>query len=274
MLNKKKAFDGPHAFLSNMHPCPVLLDGVQYPSVENAYQAAKTLSADERLTFQRLSPKEAKQHGRRITLRKDWTEMVKLQTMAELLKQKFSTDPLRAQLLDTGSLELVEYNYWHDNFWGSCTCTRCNNQGHNYLGKLLMVLRTRLQPTAEGEQNAMHLTDKEKKVLQETAHSWVPAIYALAIVQGLDPFVYMHAFRDKCLPFFEEWGIEDRPNPNPLMQKAGAELMGAAVEVLAALRDRKDPAVKRRFEPCPQCGGVEVPNHICGVCLGRGKLEV
>ena len=35
---------GAHAFLSNFHPAPVVLDGVTYPSVEHAFQAAKTES--------------------------------------------------------------------------------------------------------------------------------------------------------------------------------------------------------------------------------------
>jgi hypothetical protein len=37
-----KAFRGKHAFLSNFHPSPVVLDGQTNPTVEHAFQAAKT----------------------------------------------------------------------------------------------------------------------------------------------------------------------------------------------------------------------------------------
>ena len=34
-----------------MHPAPVVLDGATYPTVEHAYQAAKTLNEAERKTI-------------------------------------------------------------------------------------------------------------------------------------------------------------------------------------------------------------------------------
>lgn len=36
-------FHGPYLFLSNFFPATVQLDGIPYPSVEHAYQTAKTL---------------------------------------------------------------------------------------------------------------------------------------------------------------------------------------------------------------------------------------
>lgn len=36
-------FSGPHRFLSNFYPSPIIYDGVAYPTVEHAYQAQKTL---------------------------------------------------------------------------------------------------------------------------------------------------------------------------------------------------------------------------------------
>lgn len=41
MPEKIRSFTGTHRFLSNFHPAPVLLDGVVYPTVEHAFQAAK-----------------------------------------------------------------------------------------------------------------------------------------------------------------------------------------------------------------------------------------
>ncbi len=38
--------------------------------------------------------------------------------------------------------EIVEYNHWHDNFWGDCLCDRCKHiDGENMLGKMLMAIR-------------------------------------------------------------------------------------------------------------------------------------
>lgn len=45
MINK---FDGKYAFLSNYHPCAVFYEGIEYPSVEHAFQAAKTLDMTQR----------------------------------------------------------------------------------------------------------------------------------------------------------------------------------------------------------------------------------
>ena len=37
------SFQGEYRFLSNFWPCVVEYEGTEYPSVENAYQAAKTI---------------------------------------------------------------------------------------------------------------------------------------------------------------------------------------------------------------------------------------
>lgn len=42
MTNVVNRFAGIYEFLSNFYPAPVTLDGVVYPTVENAFQAAKT----------------------------------------------------------------------------------------------------------------------------------------------------------------------------------------------------------------------------------------
>ena len=47
-MSKIDSFSGEHKFLSNFYPCNVTLDDIGYPSVEHAYQAAKTLNPEER----------------------------------------------------------------------------------------------------------------------------------------------------------------------------------------------------------------------------------
>jgi ribA/ribD-fused uncharacterized protein len=144
MLNTNHAFTGQYQFLSNMAPCTIVYEGFTYHSLENAYQAAKLENPEERFHFVNISPYQAKKLGRTVKIREDWDE-VKIPIMYLLLRQKFFQEPFRRQLLETEALALVEYNYWHDNFWGSCTCARCRNQGANHLGELLMTVRSELQ---------------------------------------------------------------------------------------------------------------------------------
>lgn len=131
-------FDGDYRFLSNFHPVPIILDDVVYPTVENAFQAAKTLDKDMRLAFLFVSPGTSKRLGRNVELRADWQD-VKLSIMHDLLKQKFTLPDLRVSLLATGDATLIEGNDWDDIFWGVC-----RGVGENHLGKLLMQVRTEI----------------------------------------------------------------------------------------------------------------------------------
>lgn len=63
--------------------------------------------------------------------------------MEDLLIQKFKIPELVKALLDTGTAELIEGNWWGDKFWGVC-----RGQGKNHLGKLLMKIRVALTARA------------------------------------------------------------------------------------------------------------------------------
>ena len=138
--------DGSWAFLSNFYPCQVTLDGVEYGSVEHAYQASKTLNLKEREKFlyAGVTAGRAKAMGRTVKLRSDWEE-VKVGIMRDLLMQKFHPTILRRKLLCTFTANLVEGNNWHDVFYGVCdgTCRQGPHEpfGENILGKLLMEVR-------------------------------------------------------------------------------------------------------------------------------------
>lgn len=133
-------FVGAYRFLSNFYPSNALMGGIAFPSVEHAYQAAKTLDMDMRMSIANAtSPGQAKRMGQKVILRSDWEE-VKLGIMLKLVKQKFTADKLlRQQLLDTDDCELIEGNYWGDTFWGMC-----DGVGENHLGKILMMVREEL----------------------------------------------------------------------------------------------------------------------------------
>ena len=137
-------FDEQYAFLSNFYPCDILYKGVTFPALENAYQAAKYAGEDwveVFLQFAQMTPGKAKWKGGKLALREDW-DKIKLEVMEELLRIKFSDPYLRYLLIVTKEHELVEGNHWHDNFWGNCSCEKCDNKGLNHLGKLLMKLRS------------------------------------------------------------------------------------------------------------------------------------
>jgi ribA/ribD-fused uncharacterized protein len=145
-------FQGKNFFLSNYAPAKVRLDGMEFPTVEHAYQAAKTLEAAARQKIREAStPGLAKKMGRKLTKIPEWSD-VKVEVMRDLVHQKFEQHPdLKKLLLATGDAELVEGNTWHDNFWGDCRCSRCQAiSGENRLGRLLMEVRQRLREAASG----------------------------------------------------------------------------------------------------------------------------
>lgn len=142
-------FTGPFAFLSNFHPVPIAMDGLVYPSVEHAYQAAKTLNLSTRAQIQNApTPELAKAIGRAHQDRPHWEE-IKVDVMRALVEHKFTDPELRARLLATGSLELVEGNTWRDEFWGVSA-----GRGQNMLGLILMAIRSRAQRDDTGGEPA------------------------------------------------------------------------------------------------------------------------
>lgn len=132
-------FKGDYRFLSNFYPAVVVMDGQEYPTVEHAYQAAKTFAANWRSKIRSAqSAGDAKKLGKQIPRElfiSNWDDL-RLEVMSDLLVQKFYPPILRADLLATGDVELMEGNRWGDKFWGVC-----NGEGKNKLGQLLMVVR-------------------------------------------------------------------------------------------------------------------------------------
>lgn len=136
------SFSNEFSFLSNFFPCTICFEGQEFPSVEHAFQAAKTLSPEERETISNApTPGKAKRLGKKITLREDWEDK-KLNVMEVLVRQKFLDPILREKLLTTKDEFLVEGNHWGDTFWGA-TWDEENTSwvGKNHLGKIIMKLR-------------------------------------------------------------------------------------------------------------------------------------
>jgi ribA/ribD-fused uncharacterized protein len=143
-------FHGQYRYLSNFWPCKITYEGVEYPTSEHAYQAAKSLVHTTRLAVASCSsPGEAKRYGRNFKIRPDWEEK-KFDIMVTILREKFKHPDLAKQLKKTGNLPLIEGNTWHDNIWGNCKCIKCRKvKGQNLLGKALMLIRNELQKWEE-----------------------------------------------------------------------------------------------------------------------------
>lgn len=121
--------------------------------VEGEFQAEKYRLAGRPFyiaVVKRKPPAEAKRLGskRKLKMTEDqiieWNDK-RVDIMLELVRRKFTDHPeLAAKLIATGNQELVEDNWWHDNFWGNCTCINCFHSGQNWLGETLMQVRREL----------------------------------------------------------------------------------------------------------------------------------
>src|SRR3990167_3995933 len=133
-----------YTWLSNFHPITIRYEGLEYPSVEHAYQHAKIegIIGKELFTSRHISAGTVKELSISLqkdgVIPKDWDER-KVDVMVELLLQKFSNPELAQKLLDTGDKVLIEGNDWGDTFWG-----QVDGKGNNMLGRILMTIRDRL----------------------------------------------------------------------------------------------------------------------------------
>lgn len=134
MINK---FRGANRFLSNFYETSVEWEGLIYPSSEAAFQATKTLDQEDRKRFQTMAPTIAKREGYKVKLRENW-EDIKIDVMYQIVLAKFSQNEfLKQKLIATGREWLKEGNTWGDRTWGTV-----DGIGNNYLGKVLMAVRS------------------------------------------------------------------------------------------------------------------------------------
>jgi ribA/ribD-fused uncharacterized protein len=147
------ARSGPYGFCSNFFSSEEIVievDGFLYHNTELPYQIAKFTDPELRLAFQGLTPGQSKALARAYykEVRPDWHD-VNIGVMRGLLEQKFRPGTqLSLKLVSTGDAHICEGNYWHDQYWGNCTCGKkpeCAVEGLNHLGTLLMHRRMLLR---------------------------------------------------------------------------------------------------------------------------------
>jgi ribA/ribD-fused uncharacterized protein len=134
-----RQFKDEYRFLSNFWRCRIEMDGSIYPTVEHAFQAAKTDTESLRSKMAQMTTREVKKFGRTLTLNEAQWEENRVSIMMFLVKQKFSLNKDLAQkLIATGKEELQEGNTWGDTFWG---VDLKSGKGQNQLGIILMLVR-------------------------------------------------------------------------------------------------------------------------------------
>ena len=141
------AFKGAYRFLSNFHPSPIQYNGLTYPTVEHAYQAAKVLDGVTRAQIRAAATaKDARRLGRAYAVRSDW-DQIRVAVMEDLVRLKFTqNESLARQLLATDDARLEEGNWWGDTFWGTV-----DGFGENILGKILMRVRDELRECSQNQ---------------------------------------------------------------------------------------------------------------------------
>ncbi|MEO7001424.1 MAG: NADAR family protein [Ktedonobacterales bacterium] len=139
----------PYGCFSNFSAQGIALDGAWWPTVEHYFQAQKFVGTANTTYGERIrratTPKQAATLGRsrQIPLRPDWEE-VKDDVMLRAVQCKFEThERLRKLLLSTGDEEIIEASP-SDYYWGC----GADGSGRNQLGRLLMLVRSRLRQTA------------------------------------------------------------------------------------------------------------------------------
>lgn len=126
----------------------IYFDGLYYPSVFHAYQAAKW-PKDQRDQFTRVTSGQAKKLGQEApNLNKKRWDLGKYDLMYALNWNKYSKIwKMKQMLLMTDGCHLEERNNWGDMYWG----TNEKGEGDNNLGKILMIIRERLSHGIKNE---------------------------------------------------------------------------------------------------------------------------
>ena len=134
-------FQGEYRWLSNFYPVKIVIDGVEYPSVEHAYCSCKSTDSKwKSICSNEKNPGKIKRKSKKIKVIDDWDDK-KLSIMKKCLEQKFNQEPFKSMLIQTGNEIIQEGNRWNDKFYGVCLKT---NKGKNKLGKLIMNIRYEL----------------------------------------------------------------------------------------------------------------------------------
>lgn len=149
---------GPLGKLSNYASTPITVDGVEWPTVEHYYQAAKYNESHIKDVIRLApSPEKAKAEAwkQSPTLPEGW-ETTGVETMERALRCKFAAYPAVSDLLImTGTLPIFEDSP-DDNYWGIGE----HGRGKNTMGKILMKLRNEMQSNKSSSASLVQLAER------------------------------------------------------------------------------------------------------------------
>ena len=133
----------PYYEFTNFYAAPIVIGSQVWPTSEHYYQAMKfTNTAIQDQIRAAPTAREAFEIGQqyRGNVRSDW-KAISLTTMGYAVCEKFRQNSvLAALLLATGTKVLIEDAKANDSFFGA----GANYKGHNYLGRILMLVRVML----------------------------------------------------------------------------------------------------------------------------------
>lgn len=132
-------------WFSNFEPFDKMLakEGLLYNTVEHYFVAHKTKDRDLRAKIAAMNyPAQAKKYGQQLKVRLDWNN-IKESVMYDALLWKFRPETYWSKvLINSNPVDLIEWNNWHDNYWGWCICKNClKKEKLNRLGYLIMKIR-------------------------------------------------------------------------------------------------------------------------------------
>ena len=120
-------------------------------------------------------------------MRTDW-HTVNLQIMKQAVCEKFAQHyRLRMQLISTGAIVLIEDAGGNDTFYGA----GANYKGHNYLGRILMLIRAHIQKALLGfaakdivaKQHASGLSP-QKRTWWQWFYRWFSSCFLVPATRG------------------------------------------------------------------------------------------
>ena len=157
--NNAHVFGGESDILSNLHPCPVTWQELNFASAEHAYTYAKAIDNNRKdiavnMTRSR-DPQEAKRESRKIVTTNGWKEK-RTEIMKEVVEAKLKgNEDVGKELLSTGERVLAEAVTGQDN-WGTGLSKRVSQNtdpemwpGKNTLGRIYMDMREKLRQQEE-----------------------------------------------------------------------------------------------------------------------------
>ena len=131
-------FKDEYEFLDTFHIHPFIYNGVEYPTVQHAYQCSKCLDVKDAETILRYGPYDANKLGNIFHRKKNWSN-AKYNVMFEILFAKLSSQPFADKLIATGRQFQVDVQF-NDKRAHWSYIPGMPYVG-NYYGKLLMLVR-------------------------------------------------------------------------------------------------------------------------------------